>query len=324
MPVNRKERDMKGYKVFRQDWTCRGFQYEVGKTYQMDGEISVCNRGFHFCKKAADCFSYYPFDPKTKVAEVAAHGLVVEGEDERDSKCATNKIEIVREIPWSELLEIVNTGDRNTGDYNTGSRNTGDRNTGDYNAGDYNTGDRNAGDYNTGDRNAGDCNAGDCNTGDCNTGSRNTGDRNTGDYNTGDRNTGDRNTGDFNKTSFAAGCFNTKKQKLHFFDKETDITFEQWYTSSAYEIMNRMNSPVYWITASEMTDEEKAVNPGYETTGGYLKTGDLSDAWLKWWDELNPDERDIIRAIPNFDPEKFKLITGVDTTAGGHDEESDA
>ena len=54
---------MKGYKVFCSDWTCLGFQYEVGKTYEMDAtEIKLCNRGFHFCKRLVDCFSYYGFD----------------------------------------------------------------------------------------------------------------------------------------------------------------------------------------------------------------------------------------------------------------------
>ena len=42
---------MKGYKIFDADWKCRGFQYEVGKTYETKEKISLCNAGFHFCKK---------------------------------------------------------------------------------------------------------------------------------------------------------------------------------------------------------------------------------------------------------------------------------
>lgn len=31
----REEFKMKGYKVFNSDWTCRGYQYEIGKTYEI-------------------------------------------------------------------------------------------------------------------------------------------------------------------------------------------------------------------------------------------------------------------------------------------------
>ena len=52
---------MKGYKVFNPDWTCRGFQYEVGKTYEENVTPECCERGFHFCLKASDCFNYYSY-----------------------------------------------------------------------------------------------------------------------------------------------------------------------------------------------------------------------------------------------------------------------
>ena len=40
--------NVKGYKVFNPDWTCSGFQYEVGKTFEHDGNIEMCGSGFHF------------------------------------------------------------------------------------------------------------------------------------------------------------------------------------------------------------------------------------------------------------------------------------
>ena len=130
---------VKGYKVFNPDWTCKGKQYTCPGTFEEDVNPSVCNVGMHFCKNAADCFRYYDFDPNNHVAEVIAHGTVAEGED----KCATNKLEIVREIPWAEVLEIVNTGKActgrcNSGDWNSGNRNSGDCNSGDCNSGDWN------------------------------------------------------------------------------------------------------------------------------------------------------------------------------------------
>ena len=130
---------IKGYKVFNPDWTCKGKQYTCPGTFEEDVNPSVCNVGMHFCKNAADCFRYYDFDPNNHVAEVIAHGTVAEGED----KCATNKLEIVREIPWAEVLEIVNTGKACTGRCNSGNCNSGNCNSGNCNSGDWNSGDWN-------------------------------------------------------------------------------------------------------------------------------------------------------------------------------------
>ena len=149
-------KEIKGFKVFNPDWTCRNFKYEVGKTFEENITPSTCDRGFHFCKEAKDCFNYYSFNPDNKVAEVIAHGLI----DEEGDKCCTNKIEIVREIPWNELLTIVNLGKGNAGLCNTGNRNTGNRNTGDWNTGDWNTGDCNQGDFCSGDFNISDYESG--------------------------------------------------------------------------------------------------------------------------------------------------------------------
>ena len=135
---------VKGFKVFNPDWTCtpgNNFkQYTCPGTFEEDVNVKVYSRGMHFCKNLVDCFKYQSFDPENKVAEVIAHGEI----DERDNKCCTNKLEIVREIPWSEVLERVNqgkgcTGSRNTGDCNTGNHNTGDWNYSSFNSGCFNT-----------------------------------------------------------------------------------------------------------------------------------------------------------------------------------------
>ena len=141
---------VKGYKVFNPDWTCKGKQYTCPGTFEEDVNPSVCNVGMHFCKNAADCFRYYDFDPNNHVAEVIAHGAVAEG----GNKCATDKLEIVREIPWAEVLEIVNTGKActgrcNSGDWNSGNCNSGNRNSGDCNSGDWNATSFSGGCFNT-------------------------------------------------------------------------------------------------------------------------------------------------------------------------------
>ncbi len=132
---------MKGYKVFNPDWTCRDFQYEVGKTYEHEGDIELCGSGFHFCKKAVDCFNFYSFYSENKVAEVEALG-----ETKTDGiKTVTNKIKIVIELTWYEVLDLVNIGKNCTGNRNSGNRNSGDWNSGDWNSGDWNSGDWNSG-----------------------------------------------------------------------------------------------------------------------------------------------------------------------------------
>ena len=130
---------VKGYKVFNPDWTCspngNTKQYTCPGKFEEDITPVRCGHGMHFCRKASDCFNYYNFDPENKVAEVVAYGDIVE----EGNKCCTNKLEIVREIPWQELLTIVNTGKDCTGLRNTGNRNTGDWNTSSFNTGCFNT-----------------------------------------------------------------------------------------------------------------------------------------------------------------------------------------
>ncbi|GKX65612.1 DUF7666 domain-containing protein [Inconstantimicrobium mannanitabidum] len=211
---------IKGFKVFENDWTCREYQYEVGKTFKHEGNIEMCGAGFHFCQKASDCFNYYSFNSNNKVAEVEAVGHV----ETREDKSVTDELRIVREISWQELLTIVNTGkdctglnnsgNRNSGDWNSGNRNSGDRNSGNRNSGNGNSGNGNSGDWNSGNRNSGDRNSGNRNSGNGNSGNgnsgnRNSGDRNSGDWNSGDWNSGDRNSGDWNSGNRNSGNGNS-------------------------------------------------------------------------------------------------------------------
>ena len=312
---------VKGFKVFNPDWTCnpngKPFQYAVGGTYEEDVKPMVCDRGFHFCEKAADCFNYYQFNPENKVAEVLALGEV----DTDGTKSCTNKIQIVREIPWAELLEIVNTGKGCTGLCNSGNRNSGDcnsgnRNSGDCNSGNRNSGNRNSGNRNSGNRNSGDWNSGNRNSGDWNSGDWNSGDCNSGDWNSGDWNSGDWNSGDWNKCSFSNGCFNTVSPKIYLFNKPSEWTYQDWLNSEARYLLNQIPGDVLeYIYLSDMTDEEKAEHPEAETTGGYLKILDNSECAVIWWRGLSDRQKAVITAIPNFDKEIFKQITGIDVDA---------
>lgn len=289
---------MKGYKVFNPDFTCRGMQYEVGKTYKLDGPLEMCKNGFHFCLRVADCFNYYAFNPHNKVAEIEASGRV---ETEGD-KSVTDEITIVREISWDEMLALTNSGKGNTGLENTGDRNSGRRNSGSCNTGNRNSGHTNSGYWNSGSRNTGDYNRGDCNSGRWNSGDCNSGDCNSGNWNSGDWNSGDWNS----------GFFSTITPKVDLFEKPTDMTREQILDNPGIVVLNRHYKNNWWVYSEVMTDEEKAAHPEYKRIGGYIKSIPFKDACALMWKNLTADEKRMVIEIPNFDPDIFYRITGID------------
>ncbi|WP_213067264.1 pentapeptide repeat-containing protein, partial [Acinetobacter sp. CFCC 10889] len=142
-----------------------------------------------------------------------------------------------------------------------------------------------------------------------NTGDRNTGYWNTGDRNTGYWNTGDCNTGDWNTTNFSNGFFNTEEVEIiNVFDKPC--------MKSVWDEANKPSclyfSLTKWIYESAMSDVEKQENPSFSCTGGYLKKYDYKEAFTKSVTEASKEDRDLIRALPNFNNEKFLEISGVD------------
>lgn len=278
---------IKGYKVFGPGWICdpagTPFQYAVGETYEMEEVPIVCERGFHFCERAVDCFSYYGFDPKNKVAEIEALGDI----DSDGSKSCTNKIHIIREIPWQEILDLVNAGNGCTGMGNSGNCNSGNRNSGNWNSGDWNSGDWNSGNWNSGNWNS-------------------------GNRNSGNRNSGDWNSGDWNSCSYSSGCFNTIEHKMFLFNKLSDWTYHDWIRSDARRVLSRIpHRHLKQVSYDSMSDTEKEANPEVKTTGTFLRMVDNPDV-QNWWRSISDEDKKAILSIPNFNKAIFKEITGVD------------
>ena len=95
------------YKGFTSNLTCRGFQYKEGGTYEIKKEPKLCERGFHACLNPLDCFAYY-YGHIGK--DVVFHEVYLEGVTDkkgRDSKVASKKITIGREISPSEMSDIA-------------------------------------------------------------------------------------------------------------------------------------------------------------------------------------------------------------------------
>ncbi len=175
------------YKGFKQDLTCRGYQFEIGGTYKHEGEVEACASGFHSCEYPLDVFGHYA-PGESRFAIVKASGHLSRHDDDSKIASATLVVEaeismptmISRALDWimSKVDKSVeqtvvggtasNTGNRSAAS-NTGNRsaasNTGNRsaasNTG-YQSAASNTGYQsaasNTGDYsaasNTGNRSA--------------------------------------------------------------------------------------------------------------------------------------------------------------------------
>ena len=141
--MSEENKEIIAYKGFNQDWACRGYQYEMGKTYEHKGDVKACESGFHSCEYPLDVFGYYA-PCESKFAVVKASGKI--SKDGDDSKIASAKITIETEINLPEMVKkavewikgkvdwdaakVSNTGNRsaatNTGNYSAAT-NTGNR-----------------------------------------------------------------------------------------------------------------------------------------------------------------------------------------------------
>ncbi len=317
----------KAFKVFEPDWTCRDYDYKrngnvIGEIYEMDGEIEICERGFHYCPKLVNCFNYYGFNSNNKVAEIEILGNI---KNDGDDKEVTNKFKIIRELSWHEVLELVNTGSGNSGNLNSGDMNSGNLNSGDMNSGNRNSGDRNSGNWNSGNRNSGNWNSGNWNSGDLNSGNMNSGNWNSGDMNSGNRNSGNWNSGNWNSGNWNSGNWNSgnwnsgnwNSGDLNTITPDTILVFNKECNKKEWE---KAVKPVFmyfdvlnkFIYTCDMTDEEKENNPVYETLGGYLRKMTYKEAWNYSWNNANKENRKLVLKLPNFNNEVFKEITGID------------
>ena len=103
---------MKGFKVLDEGlYNQYGFQYELGKTYYLNGELKWAKNGFHFCKRPEDTLRYieYP-DSKIDMVEVIGEGDIVEYEDEYYDfydMYASSIMTFLRIVPREEYIKNI-------------------------------------------------------------------------------------------------------------------------------------------------------------------------------------------------------------------------
>ena len=98
------EKKIIAYKGFGKDLKCRGFQYEVGKKYEMSGRIACCERGFHACESPLEVFDHYDM-LNSRFAEVEQSGEI--DKEENTTKVCSSKIKVKAEL---KLADIINIG----------------------------------------------------------------------------------------------------------------------------------------------------------------------------------------------------------------------
>ena len=94
---------MKSYKGFDKKLKCRDFQYEIGKEYEMDGEIKVCSRGFHACESPFDVFDHYTMID-SRFCEVEQDGNI--SKEDRGTKICSSKIKIKAELKLADMINL--------------------------------------------------------------------------------------------------------------------------------------------------------------------------------------------------------------------------
>ena len=223
-----------------------------------------------------------------------------------DDKYGTNSLTILREITGSEKEELCNSNSRNSGYGNSGYGNSGSHNSGNCNSGSCNSGSWNSSNYNSGSWNSGSRNSGNCNSGSCNSGSSNSGNCNSGSCNSGSSNSGSWNSGSWN-----SGFFNSNTPTVRMFNGDTlyhveDIEFPAFLYFDL----------TVWVSHDTATEEEKREHKKeIENCGGFLKTLEYKEAFRLAWDKASKEEHKKLLALPNWDNEIFKEISGIDAEA---------
>ena len=91
------------YKGFDENMQCRGFQYEVGKEYEMDGDIKCCERGFHACESPLEVWDHYDM-LVSRFAKVEQSGKI--DKEENSTKVCSSKIKISAELKLADIIKL--------------------------------------------------------------------------------------------------------------------------------------------------------------------------------------------------------------------------
>lgn len=103
MDNNDSGKTIKSYKGFDKNLCCLGFQYEVGKEYEIEGHIKCCERGFHACENPFEVFDYYDM-LYSRFCEVEQSGEL--NKETNATKVCSSKIKIITELKLADMIRL--------------------------------------------------------------------------------------------------------------------------------------------------------------------------------------------------------------------------
>ena len=95
---------MKVYKATDKDMKCRGFQYELGKTAEVEGDIELCENGLHACEMPLDVLGYYAPGDGSRYFEAELEDVSDEKHSD-DTKRVGKKLTLSAEIGIPGLVK---------------------------------------------------------------------------------------------------------------------------------------------------------------------------------------------------------------------------
>nr|DAM55435.1 MAG TPA: hypothetical protein [Caudoviricetes sp.] len=95
---------MKVYKATNKDMKCREFQYELGKTAEVEGDIELCERGLHACEMPLDVLGYYAPGDGSRYFEAELEDVSDEKRSD-DTKRVGKKLTLSAEIGIPGLVK---------------------------------------------------------------------------------------------------------------------------------------------------------------------------------------------------------------------------
>ena len=101
--MENEKKTIKAYKGFNSELRCKDFQYEVGKEYEIDGDIKVCERGFHACESPLEVFDHYDM-LNSRFAEVEQSGKI--DRENNSTKVCSSKIKVKAELKLADIVKL--------------------------------------------------------------------------------------------------------------------------------------------------------------------------------------------------------------------------